>query len=215
MKRLTGLFASGHGAPKSERRVHELRGNGAGARPTAPVAPARPRPAPAPAHRAPRAASSAVGSDRYAQLGRLFADFLDQGMEIYRGGTAVDSGEPVVVTGAAIGLPGGDKVFADENVDRMLHGQSFIDAIPVGLRRAMADKKITRLVKSEKGGPRFETIDSPAEVIKLAGRGGDIALSSDFGIPEERAAAMDSTTKMAIAAGLEALRDAGIPLVMH
>ena len=44
-------------------------------------------------------------------------------------------------------------------------------------------------------------------MIKLAGRGGHIGVSSDFGIPEERAAAMDSTTRMAIAAGVEALRD--------
>ncbi|RZV49656.1 MAG: acyltransferase domain-containing protein, partial [Deltaproteobacteria bacterium] len=212
---LTGLYASGHGAPQSERKVPEVSSNGAAARAATPVAPAVPRSAGSSARPAPRSASPVAGGDRYTQLGRLFADFLDQGMQIYRGGTAVDSGEPVVVTGATIGLPGGEKVFADENVDRMLHGQSFIDAIPVGLRGAMADKKITRLVKSEKGGPRFETIDSPAEVIKLAGRGGDIALSSDFGIPEERAAAMDSTTRMAVAAGVEALRDAGIPLVMH
>ncbi|MGB5220201.1 MAG: beta-ketoacyl synthase N-terminal-like domain-containing protein, partial [Polyangiales bacterium] len=148
--------------------------------------------------------------------GHLFADFLDKGMAIYRGReSAVEAKEPVVVTGASIGLPGGEKIFGDDNVDRMLHGKSFIDAIPIGLRRAMADKKITRLVKSDKGGPRFETIDSPTDVIKLAGRGGHIGLSSDFGIPEDRAAAMDSTTRMAIAAGVEALRDAGIPLVMH
>ncbi|MGB5695761.1 MAG: SDR family NAD(P)-dependent oxidoreductase [Polyangiales bacterium] len=159
--------------------------------------------------------SLSAGGDRYAQLGRLFANFLDQGMAIYRGGGPTDLGEPVVVTGASIGLPGGEKVFADDNFDRILHGKTFIDVIPVGLRRAMADKKITRLVKSDKGGPRFETIDSPSDVIKLAGRGGHIGLSTDFGIAEERAAAMDSTTRMAIAAGVEALRDAGIPLVMH
>ncbi|MGB5286222.1 MAG: beta-ketoacyl synthase N-terminal-like domain-containing protein, partial [Polyangiales bacterium] len=206
---LTGLYASGHGAPKSERRTPELGSPRVQQRAGTSAAP------PAPVRRAPRPVSSLAGADRYTQLGRLFANFLDQGMEIYRGGGSVDSAEPVVVTGATIGLPGGDKVFADSNVDRMLHGQSFIDAIPVGLRRAIAGKKITRLVKSEKGGPRFETIDSPADVIKLAGRGGDIALTSDFGIPEERAASMDSTTRMAIAAGLEAMRDAGIPLVMH
>jgi 3-oxoacyl-(acyl-carrier-protein) synthase/NAD(P)-dependent dehydrogenase (short-subunit alcohol dehydrogenase family)/acyl carrier protein len=151
------------------------------------------------------------------ELGRLFADFLDQGMAIYRGGAGRSSelDEPVVVTGASMGLPGADSIFGDENTDRMLHGTSFIDAIPIGLRRAMTDKQITRLVKSDKGGPRFETIDSPADVIKLAGRGGAIGLSSAFGIDEERARAMDSTTQMAIAAGLEALRDAGIPLVMQ
>ena len=204
---LTGLYATGHGAAKSERRVPEVSTSVAPSRAPAPVA--------APRRTAPRSGASLAGEDRYVQLGRLFADFLDQGMAIYGGAGPVDSGEPVVVTGATIGLPGAEKIFADDNVDRMLHGKTFIDVIPVGLRRAMADKKITRLVKSEKGGPRFETIDSPSEVIKLAGRAGEIGLSSDFGVPEERAAAMDSTTRMAIAAGVEALHDAGIPLVMH
>ncbi len=212
---LTGLYATGHGAPKSERRAPEVTSS-ASPRPAArPVEMSTAATRATPRAIAPQRATPAASADRYVQLGRLFADFLDQGMAIYRGASSVEVGEPVVVTGATIGLPGGDKVFSDDNVDRMLHGKPFIDAIPLGLRRSIADKKITRLVKSEKGGPRFETIDSPSEVIKLAGRGGDIALSSDFGIPEERAAAMDSTTWMAIAAGVEALRDAGIPLVMH
>jgi malonyl CoA-acyl carrier protein transacylase len=210
---LSGLYASGHGAPKSERRAPEVSGNGASERAVTHVAAPPVTQVAAPPR--PQAGSSTGGGDRYAKLGRLFADFLDQGMAIYRGGSPVDDGEPVVVTGATIGLPGAEKVFADDNVDRMLHGKTFIDVIPVGLRRAIADKKITRLVKSDKGGPRFETIDSPSDVIKLAGRGGHIGLSSDFGVPEERAAAMDSTTRMAIAAGVEALHDAGIPLVMR
>ncbi|MFW2387596.1 MAG: beta-ketoacyl synthase N-terminal-like domain-containing protein, partial [Polyangiales bacterium] len=209
---LTGLYASGHGAPKSERRLPEVGSTRDSVRATAPASPAPRATTPL---KSPPSASVPARGDRYTELGHLFADFLDRGMEIYRGGQANGNREPIVVSGATIGLPGGEKVFSDDNVDRMLHGHSFIDAIPVGLRRAIADKKITRLVKSEKGGPRFETIDSPADVIKLAGRGGEIALSSDFGIPEERAASMDSTTRMAIAAGVEALRDAGIPLVMH
>ena len=106
---LTGLYASGHGAPKSERRTPELASPRVQQRAGISAAP----PAPAPVRRAPRPVSSLAGADRYTQLGRLFADFLDQGMEIYRGGGPVDSAEPVVVTGATIGLPGGDKVFAD------------------------------------------------------------------------------------------------------
>jgi len=211
---LTGIYATGHGAPKQEPRVPNVRSE-RDRQPdpvlprTAPVRHAPPAP---PAH----ARKSAAASDRYTELGRLFADFLDKGMAIYRGGSGTgELTEPVVVTGASIGLPGGEKVFSDDNIDQMLHGRTFIDAIPIGLRRAMTDKKITRLVKSDQGGPRFETIDSPANVIKLAGRGGAIGLSSDFGIPEERATAMDSTTQMAIAVGLEALRDAGIPLTMR
>ena len=79
----------------------------------------------------------------------------------------------------------------------------------------MLDKHITRLVKSEAGEPRFETLSSVADVIKLAGRGGAFNLEDEFGISSERVAALDRVTQLAIGAGLDALRDAGIPLVMR
>src|SRR5208337_6917 len=71
------------------------------------------------------------------------------------------------------------------------------------------------LVKNDRGGPTFESIDNISEVIKLAGRGGDFDLAQEFGVSEERLAALDRATQLAIAAGLDALRDAGIPLVMR
>ena len=52
-------------------------------------------------------------------------------------------------------------------------------------------------------------------MIRLAGRAGAFELDKEFGVPSDRLAAMDQTTRLAIAAGLDALRDAGIPLVMH
>ena len=88
-------------------------------------------------------------------------------------------------------------------------------SIPARFRRAMLDKHITRLVKSENGGARFETINDVADVIKLAGRGGAFDLESEFGISADRMAALDRVTQLAIAAGIDALRDAGIPLVMR
>ncbi len=78
----------------------------------------------------------------------------------------------------------------------------------------MLDKNITRLVKDENGG-NFETISSLGDVIKLAGRGGAFDLESEFGVSAERAGAFDRVTSLAIASGIDALRDAGIPLVMH
>ena len=39
-------------------------------------------------------------------------------------------------------------------------------------------------------------------------------MASEFGVQQERAKAFDSTTAMAIAVGIDALRDAGIPLVL-
>ncbi|MFZ0772104.1 MAG: SDR family NAD(P)-dependent oxidoreductase [Candidatus Sulfotelmatobacter sp.] len=153
--------------------------------------------------------------NRYNELGRWFADVLDRGYEIYHGQSSVSNGAPVVITGAALGLPGTEHIFDDANVARILRGDQFIDSIPTRFRRAMLDKHITRLVKSEKAEPTFETISSVADVIKLAGRGGDFNLEDEFGIPRERVGALDRVTQLAIAAGIDALRDAGIPLVMR
>jgi acyl transferase domain-containing protein len=192
--------------------------------------PAPPAPEPAPAAApgveatAPRPSMAAPGGDGdvFRELGHLFAEFLDRGMAVYAGrGPAGGGGgeagprEPVVITGAAIGLPGGERIFDDDNVARILHGEQFIDAVPVRFRQAMVDKNVTRLVKSEAGGGRFEVIDDVADVIKLAARGGALDLAGEFGFPEGMLDALDIVTELAIGAGIDALRDAGLPLVMH
>ena len=63
--------------------------------------------------------------------------------------TGVPSQAPVVVTGAALGLPGTERIFDDDNVGRLLHGEQLIDVIPTRFRHAILDKHITRLVKSD------------------------------------------------------------------
>ncbi|MGB9225854.1 acyltransferase domain-containing protein, partial [Mycobacterium sp.] len=166
---------------------------------------------------------TAMTTERYAELGRLLVDVVERGLHA-EPGTAISVAssvsapavsEPVVVTGAALGLPGVERVFDDANVARILEGQQFIDTIPHRLRRAMVDRHITRLVKRASGDPTFETIDTEAEVIKLAGRGAPLDVVAEFGVDAARDAALDSTTRLAIGAGFDALRDAGIPLVMH
>ena len=121
----------------------------------------------------------------------------------------------MVVTGAALGLPGVEQVFDDENLARILDGQQFIDTIPHRFRQRMVDMHITRLVKRESGDPTFEAIDDEADVIKLAGRHAPLDVVGEFGVDAARDAALDSTTRLAIGAGFDALRDAGIPLVMR
>ena len=113
-----------------------------------------------------------MSTDRYAELGHLVADLIDRGRRILAD-TPASTGlastrdsaqpaappagalppvtEPVVITGAALGLPGTERVFDDENVARILSGQQFIDVIPRQVRHEIADKHITRLVKSESG----------------------------------------------------------------
>ena len=201
-------------------------------RPAGPV-PAGPVPAPV---TSPTAPGAAMSEDRYAELGRLVADLIDRGRGILAGATqpggfsaarpgtvpapapeaaAPSLAQPAVITGAALGLPGTERVFDDENVARILSGEQFIDVIPRQVRREMVDKHITRLVKSEAGDPVFEAIESEGDVIKLAGRYGSFDLAREFGVDADRNAALDDCTRLAIGAGVDALRDAGIPLVLR
>ena len=52
-------------------------------------------------------------------------------------------------------------------------------------------------------------------MIKLAARGGALDLEVEFGISAERVPALDRSTRLAVGAGIDALRDAGLPLVLH
>jgi acyl transferase domain-containing protein/NAD(P)-dependent dehydrogenase (short-subunit alcohol dehydrogenase family)/acyl carrier protein len=163
-----------------------------------------------------------AGQPDYDGLGRLFARFLDEGMALYGGRRAGPPALPearpgsIVVSGAALGLPGQNKhVFDDSNVERILRGDSFIDTVPQVFRTRMLEKNVVRLVKREVGEPSLDPIQSVDEVIRLAGRRGAFDIVEEFGIPRERVEAWDITSALAIAAGIEALRDAGIPLVRH
>jgi malonyl CoA-acyl carrier protein transacylase len=191
---LCGLYAAGHGAGREAPQA-------------ATVAPAEVEAAPAipPAPPTTDAAADA--------LRRLFNEFVERGQQLLAGGSA-GAAEHIVVSGAALGLPGTEKVFDDDNVGRILHGEQFIDVIPYRLREAMAEKHITRLVKPEHGDPTFVSIDDTQDVVKLGGRAGKFDVAEEFGVKPERARAFDSTTAMAVAVGLDALRDAGIPLVL-
>ncbi|HLA77628.1 MAG TPA: SDR family NAD(P)-dependent oxidoreductase [Vicinamibacteria bacterium] len=120
----------------------------------------------------------------------------------------------IVVSGTGLGLPGADKPVMDPgNAERILRGEQFVDLIPERFRALMAAKQVTRLVKGEDGGGHFETITDTSEVIKLAARPGSFDLTAEYGVPEKLVEALDVTTQLAMAAGLDALREAGIPLV--
>ena len=69
------------------------------------------------------------------------------------------------------------------------------------------------MVKAEDGSGSFETVTSPDDVIRLAGRPGPFDLTQEYGVPAKLVEALDITTQLAMAAGLDALREAGIPLV--
>ncbi len=121
----------------------------------------------------------------------------------------------VVITGAGLGLPGKDRhVFDDGNIESILNGEMRIGQLSEDARRSMLEKHVTRLVKSDAGAVMEEITDLD-QVLKLAGQGGEFDLVEEFGVPAERVESLDTSTQLAIGAGLEALRDAGIPLVLH
>ncbi|HYU56442.1 MAG TPA: beta-ketoacyl synthase N-terminal-like domain-containing protein, partial [Actinomycetota bacterium] len=193
---LCGLYAAGLGAP-AEAAPTTTEGPASIAREPA-ASPATPVTAPPDA------------------LVALFDEFRQRARDLVdrpAGDGGPERAPEVVVTGAALGLPGTEHVFDDGNVGRILRGEQLIGPVPEGLRRAMLDKHVTRLVKRENGDPTFETIDDAADVIKVAGRAGAFDLEAEFGVDADRIAALDRATELAIAAGFDALRDAGIPLV--
>jgi len=119
----------------------------------------------------------------------------------------------VVATGASIGLPGGDEVFSPDNVARILAGDNRISRLGEGDEDDLLGRNIVRLRKDPKTGQgTFEPVDTRDQLIHLAGVGAGIDPTA-YGIDARLAAALDITSVLAIAAGLEALRDAGIPLV--
>ena len=121
----------------------------------------------------------------------------------------------VVVSGAGIGLPGRNHhVFDDANIESILDGKMRIELLPENIRKDMVGKHVTRLVKSD-AGAIMEEITDVEQTLKLAGQSGAFDLVNEFGVPQERVDSLDISTQLAIAAGIEALHDAGIPLVMH
>jgi acyl transferase domain-containing protein/acyl carrier protein len=227
---LCGLYAAGLGTG----RVAALPTPVAVTAPSAPTAPVARAAMPSPSSLAPAAAPSLddpletatmSATDRsYLELGRALGAFLERSAVAAAPAAAAipaptdgrpTTTEPVVIAGASIGLPGTERIFDDQQLARILGGQQFIGPIPDAIREAIADRHITRLVKGDDGQASFEVIDDPERVIKLAARSGALDLAQEFGIAADRVAALGWSTQLAIGAGVDALRDAGIPIVQH
>ena len=59
----------------------------------------------------------------------------------------------------------------------------------------------------------FDKLQELGDVIQLAGRLGELDLVGDYGIDSSFDDALDVTSRLAIAVGIDALRDAGLPLL--
>ncbi|HIK77989.1 MAG TPA: acyltransferase domain-containing protein, partial [Candidatus Poseidoniales archaeon] len=122
------------------------------------------------------------------------------------------SADPYVVTGISLGLPGGEKVFDDDNFEKLVRGETCITEVSDQKKQQILDKNIVRLIKGRDGQARMEPAENFSDLPQLAGQAAEFDIVEEFGIPAKVARAWDVTTRLAVASGLLALRDAGIPL---
>ncbi len=123
--------------------------------------------------------------------------------------------ESLVYSGVSIGLPGSfKKVFDEENFDLLCEGRNFIETLSDRDLNYMLDLNITRLIKNEESS-MFKRLSSFEDLIHLSGRLGKLDMSEDYLLDERILKQMTTTICAGVAAGYEALRDAGIPLVQE
>jgi malonyl CoA-acyl carrier protein transacylase len=122
--------------------------------------------------------------------------------------------EAIVVTGVAVALPQ-DQPIASLEADAfapLLEGHNFIRSIDATSKQAILEKNIVRLKKTS---GEFESLQDLSDVLQLSAKLGDIDLVEMYGIDPAFVDALDVTGRLAIAVGIDALRDAGLPLVRH
>jgi acyl transferase domain-containing protein/NAD(P)H-dependent flavin oxidoreductase YrpB (nitropropane dioxygenase family)/phosphopantetheinyl transferase/NAD(P)-dependent dehydrogenase (short-subunit alcohol dehydrogenase family)/acyl carrier protein len=124
--------------------------------------------------------------------------------------------KPAVISGISAGLPSDERFpFDRETLDDLILGRNFIKKVPEDGRRDMLEKNVERLYKGPGGEAELRVVEDISGVIKLAGSFNQEEFIEEYGLDERIVRSMDVTTRMAIAAGLEALRDAGIPLMLQ
>ena len=121
--------------------------------------------------------------------------------------------DPFVFSGISLGLPGMEDVFAPDTFDRIVRGDNFISEVSDEIKQRLLERNLVRIIKHADGSAEFVPCNDFSLIPQLAGRKGHFDLASQYGIDSKIVEAMDITTSLAVAAGLEALKDAGLPLV--
>lgn len=121
--------------------------------------------------------------------------------------------ENLVYSGVSMGVPGSfKKVFADDNFDLLCEGRNSIEMLNEHDLQNMLDLNITRLIKKEEAST-FKRLSSINDVIRLAGKLGELDMLEDYLVDDRTLQQMTTNICAGVAAGYEALKDAGIPLV--
>ena len=147
-----------------------------------------------------------------ADITRWIIDTPKQGDNSNRVTKFDDRGDdPYVITGISLGLPGGERVFDEGNFEKLVRGETCISEVTDDYKQRLLDKNIVRLIKGRDGSVGMEAAKEFGDIPQLAGIKSAFDPTKEFGIDAKVAAAWDITTQLACAAGLIALKDAGIP----
>ena len=124
---------------------------------------------------------------------------------------ALEPCEGCVVSGVGLGLPGtGRKVFCGANAAALLRGECLIEPLGDDQADALLARRVVQLQKSKEKGPTKVPITRREQTVGVSARLGDFDLSAEYGVPKALAQTMGKATQIAVAAGLEALKDAGL-----
>jgi 3-oxoacyl-(acyl-carrier-protein) synthase len=115
-----------------------------------------------------------------------------------------------VITGTSAGLPGGKDVFSADNMERLIRGTQLITKVSDDAKMGMLDKKVLQIKKKADGSIEKIPVDSEESLVKLSAQLGTIDLTASYGVPKGLAETMDVAAQVAVAAGMEALKSAGL-----
>lgn len=119
----------------------------------------------------------------------------------------------IVVSGISVGLPNGETgrpVFDPGNLPALMRGENLISSLTPEMTQAQLDRNVVQVHKGPGGVRQRKPLSAVNEVIQLASRIGGFDLAAEYCVAPAIVETLDSTYALAIAAGLEALRDAGL-----
>lgn len=93
---------------------------------------------------------------------------------------------------------------------RLIQGDSCIRPVSGSVKMAMLEKNVVQVKKFPDGTSKRLKVDTEAEAIKLSAPLGSFDLSASYGVPPGLAETMDVASQVAVAAGMEALKSAGL-----
>lgn len=164
---------------------------------------------------APDAEPAAVGTDdKVSSKGRPSNPGLRRNAQSFVWASGRSNVE-IVVTGVSAALPGRNgSVFPATgpalcNIQRIIAGENFITSIPDDVKDAMLEKNVVKLGRGDDGKLKKYPVTEYEQSVNVSASIGSFDLTR-YGVSESIASTMDTAVQVSVAAGLEALLDAGI-----